>query len=117
MAPPEKRRPSKTSRDDDNDIRIEGVKSHDTLRPRSRSDAGRSKYDELCDKAVLLEPGQVLEVSISEEADPVKTRNRISVAIRRYAKPHTPHALKIRLTENDTVGIYCYEADAADEDD
>lgn len=110
MTPPSKKpRPSKTSHDDD--IQIGQVKTHDELPPRGRPElVDNSKYNELCDKAARLTPGQVLEIEIARGADPVKTRNRISAAIRRYAKPYTPHKLKVRLTDEETIGIYCYEA-------
>lgn len=48
----------------------------------------------------------MLEIDIGDE-DSATARNRISAVIRRKAQPQTNFHLKIRMTENDTVGIYC----------
>lgn len=95
-------------------IEILGIKKQTQLQPKGRKK--RSKYDDIIDAAARMRPGEVLELGITDEdEDLVVGRNRISAVIRRYAQPQTSHKLKIRVTENDTIGIYCYKSTRLDE--
>lgn len=87
------------------EVEIIGVKKERNLRPARRQK--RSKYEQIVDAASRLKPGEVLEISIPNGADADETRNRISAAVRRKAQPLTDYTLRIKMTENGTVGIYC----------
>ena len=103
MTPKKKKQKQKRQRREP--VEIIGIKKATALQPKARTK--RSKYDEIVDAATRLKPGEVLEISIDPDVDQDIARNRISAVIRRKAIPQTNYHLKIRMTENDTVGIYC----------
>lgn len=97
--------------DDDDSLEgteIIGVTSAQNLRPKTRG--LKTANARIVEQALALEPGEVLEIAFGAKESPVHARARIAAVVRRDVRPHSPHHLKCRLTENGTVGIYCTPA-------